>query len=58
MSWFLGRVADKGRLPLDILAPNADTRVAMEESRALMAARADRAKRRDRFAPYALSCTR
>lgn len=38
------RVADERRLPFEIQAPNAQTRAAMEESRALMA------QRRARFA--------
>lgn len=33
------RVADERRLPFEVQAPNAVTRAAMEESRALMAAR-------------------
>lgn len=35
----LVRVADERRLPFEIKAPNEKTRAAMEESRALMAAR-------------------
>ena len=36
------RVANERRLPFEVQAPNAQTRAAMEESRALMAARRDR----------------
>ena len=44
---FLTRVVADRQLPFELKAPNADTRAAMKESRALMAARRPRFKTAD-----------